>query len=216
MSSCVYSLFPIYTKESLVYLDEIEGEWTNKDGIRLLFAPVEANVSITVEPGDDEYIIEDGDTIRDIEKVAAYWQNELQKEIDPELSQFVEKGYFFQTIENDDTLKLKVKIAKIGENHFMDFYPSEEYDEEFMDHNLFPVHTFMKVEVSEQSLILTPFDLNKLVDLFESNKIRLRHEKINGAIMITAQPKEIQKFLTSYSRDLSVFQSPELYTKVGP
>ena len=59
------------------------------------------------------------------------------------------------------------------------------------------------------------FDLDKLKDLFDSNRIRLRHEKVNGAIMITAQPEEIQKFLISYSKDETVFEKPDYYVRVG-
>ena len=94
-------------------------------------------------------------------------------------------------------------------------YPAEEYDDEYMSHNLFPVHTFLKLQLDDNNLSLTQFDLDKLKDLFDSNRIRLRHEKVNGAIMITAQPEEIQKFLISYSKDETVFEKPDNYVRVG-
>ncbi|WP_258101595.1 hypothetical protein [Marinoscillum pacificum] len=215
MSSCVYSLFPIYTKDSLVYLKGLEGQWKNKEGDLINVIPLDANLTITVEPGEDEFIVVEGDTIRDTEKVAAYWQKELQKEVEPELAAFTEKGHLFQIIENNDTLSFKSKIAKIGSEHFIDMYPAEEYDDEYMSHNLFPVHTFLKLQLDNNNLSLTQFDLDKLKDLFDSNRIRLRHEKVNGAIMITAQPEEIQKFLISYSKDETVFEKPDYYVRVG-
>lgn len=216
MSSCVYSLFPIYTKESLVYLKDLEGTWENGEGGLIKFGALGGNLSITVTPGDDEFIVVEGDTIRDKEQVAAYWEKEMETSLAPELASLTDKGYLLEIIESDDTLKFKSKLAKIGDNYFLDMYPAEGIDDEFMSQNLFPVHTFMKLDIKDDQLTLTQFDLDKLTDLFESNRIRLRHEKVQGSIVITAQPEEIQKFLMSYSRDESVFDTPDNYKRVGP
>ena len=59
------------------------------------------------------------------------------------------------------------------------------------------------------------FDLEKLNDLFESNLIRLRHENVDGTILITAQPKELQKFFDTYADDESVFDTRETYSRAS-
>ena len=109
---------------------------------------------------------------------------------------------------------LRAKLAKIGDDHFLDLYPVDGMDDEYTSRNLFPVHTFMKLNLSGDYLEIVQFDMSKLTDLFKSNQIRLRHEKVDGAIMITAQPKEIQKFLDSYSEDEEVFENPEIYKRI--
>jgi len=72
----------------------------------------------------------------------------------------------------------------------------------------------MKMDMKDGKLNLTMFDLEKLNKLFDSNLIRLRHENVDGTVLITAQPKEIQKFLEKYADDESVFESIETYARV--
>ena len=66
----------------------------------------------------------------------------------------------------------------------------------------------------DKKLVLTPFDLEKLNRLFESNLIRLRHENVDGSVLITAQPREIQKFLERYSEDETVFEDADIYERI--
>ena len=89
------------------------------------------------------------------------------------------------------------------------------YSAEGLGSNMIPVHTFAKLKFSGMQLYLTSFDLEKLNKLFESNLIRLRHENVDGTILITAQPKEIQKFIDKYSEDESVFEDTETYQKAS-
>jgi len=72
----------------------------------------------------------------------------------------------------------------------------------------------MKVKLNGNKLDLIQFDLDKLNKLFKSNLIRLRNENVDGTILITAQPKELQKFLDKYSEDESVFEDGESYTRI--
>ena len=73
----------------------------------------------------------------------------------------------------------------------------------------------MKVSITDYELEVTSFDLEKLHKLFESNLIRMRHENVEGTILITAQPDEIQKFLDRYSDDNSVFEETETYSRIS-
>ncbi|MAE87049.1 MAG: hypothetical protein CMB80_30230 [Flammeovirgaceae bacterium] len=217
LSSCVYSLFPIYTKDTTVYLKELEGTWKGKEGGILVFSEMASTFSIeaiTVTPGDDEFIVVEGDTIRDKAKVAAYWEEEMHNVLGPKMPGILDKKYILTAIENGDTINLTAVLAKIGENYFLDMSPGEGLDDKYIDQNLFPVHTFLKLEVSNDQLVMTQFDLDKLKDLFESNRIRLRHENVNHSVVITAQPEDIQKFLISYSKDESVFSDPDQYQRV--
>jgi len=59
MSSCVYSLFPIYTEDTLVYLPELEGKWLEHDneGNYIVFesnAAIEASLSVKPGPADPQ------------------------------------------------------------------------------------------------------------------------------------------------------------------
>ncbi len=266
MSSCVYSLFPIYTEDTLVYLPDLVGKWQvgdNPDDY-LIFEPgfnVDATIKVgqpnkeavkasapkitknfSIEFDGDEYIIEEGDTIRDPEKIKAYYEKELEgtfQELGEKLAETMEgvakaitsiarpgyklgyssddQSYTMIAMHNGEKIKYNVHLAQIGEDIFMDLYPtdSEMSNKAFESMVWFPVHMFMKMELKDDRLILTHFDLDKMNKLFDSNLIRIGHEKIDGTVLITAKSEEIQKFFDKYSNDESVFDSSEEYKRIS-
>ena len=219
LSSCVFSLFPIYTKDTLINISAFEGEWVNKSGssIKVVKLGVISKMSVKVQPGDDDYIVQDGDTIRDKEAVAAYYENDLEEEITEILGKKL-TGYSRTMIEGEDSIKYRAHLAKIGNNTFLDLYPADEGSAftKALDGNFIPVHSFMKIQIDQDQLQLISFDLEKLQKLFKSNKIRLRHEEVDDLTVITAQPEEIQKFLNIYADRKDVLESPEIYQRTAP
>jgi hypothetical protein len=179
MNSCVYSLFPIYTDDTLVFLPGLIGQWEME--------------------GKSEEYIEFGSL--SVEK------NKLQNSLEGSAKQ--EKSYRIEITEGAEKEVYIGHIAKIGKDHFLDLYPMEDYSS-----NLIPVHTFIKLKITNNQLDLTAFNLEKLNKLFESNLIRLRHENVDGTVLITAQPKEIQKFIDQYSDDETVFEETEHYQRI--
>ncbi len=306
MNSCVYSLFPIYTEDTLVFLPELVGKWQsdpNNDEDFIEFIPMSEKKRIELgleeapptvvrksssidmvdntdgDPDTYSYFMKgdgwsiksdnpitvtiDGEEVSDPQLVKEHYdelfgelktdaENGLEKtllEIDSAskaegsdfgkmmedlgkgLSQLGEaikkteakfKGTAY--VSTDESYKMVVMsdgermpymahVVEIGEDYFLDIYPLPEYSDATFSTNLFPVHTFMKVGVEDGQLKLTQFDLEKLNELFESNLVRLRHEYVDGNVVITAQPTEIQKFLDRYSNDETVFEGEEVYTK---
>lgn len=297
MSSCVYSLFPIYTEDTLVFLPELVGKWESgyDDDDYISFEAIGQveDESITVnnqEPseyvdsmsgdgwsiksGDPISVTIDGKKITDREAIRAHYDttigngrklnkfeesmkpvlgkleegmkpildsaeknfepmvnglNEGLKKLSEDLKKVEEKaikkwgGTVYTT--NEESYKMVVMddgkrlvylahVVSIGTNYFLDLYPLPEFTDASFGENLFPVHTFMKMDITDGKLNLTLFDLEKLNKLFESNLIRLRHEKVDGQVLITAQPKEIQKFLEKYADDESVYESVDTYSRV--
>lgn len=267
MSSCVYSLFPIYTEDTLVFLPELVGKW--QDGYDnenyILFEALdkekEENIQVSldepseymdsmsgngwsIKTGDSISVVVNGEKITDRDKIRAHYDtlfgegketNELElglKNLGNGLSKlssalkkaearfegtaYVTKDESYKMIVMDDGERLVylAHVVSIGKDYFLDLYPLPEFSDAAFGENLFPVHTFMKMDITEGKLNLTMFDLEKLNKLFDSNLIRLRHENVDGTILITAQPKEIQKFLKKYSDDESVYESIETYSRV--
>ena len=180
MNSCVYSLFPIYTDDSLVSLPGLMGRWG-------------------MEGKEDEYI--EFSSLSPEENKSASSSNVKEKP---------EKSYRIEITEGAEKEVYVGHIAQIGKDHFLDLYPMDDYGS-----NLMPVHTFIKLKFTNNQLDLTAFNLEKLNKLFESNLIRLRHENVDGTVLITAQPKEIQKFIDQYSDDESVFEETEHYKRIS-
>jgi len=187
LNSCVYSLFPIYTDDTLVYFPELLGRWEME--------------------GDEDYI-----EFSNLPAEKDLFGNSSETE---SAEPAKVKNYRVVIMEDGDKKDYVGHIAEIGKDFFLDLYPNvQDYDATLYS-NLMPVHTFIKLKFIDDQLDLTSFDLEKLKNLFESNLIRLRHEYVDGSILITAQPKEIQKFLDRYSDDESVFEDKEIYKRAS-
>jgi hypothetical protein len=288
ISSCVYSLFPIYTEDTIVYLPELLGKWKAGEDPDdyILFEKMntdEVENIVVIDNEDEVYtdsIFGDGWKIRtngpitmkvngrlitDQDSIQSRYDAIMQKIASPEkrketelmfgkedsngretkvqtfgkadqgsltklldgAKDFVNKASFdgsYQitrdetykmiVIDDDERLVYQAHVVRIGDDMFLDLYPLAEYADSAFGQNMFPVHTFMKIKLNENKLDLTQFDLDKLNKLFKSNLIRLRNENVDGTILITAQPKELQKFLDKYSDDESVFEEAETYTRI--
>ncbi|MFC3879265.1 hypothetical protein ACFOSV_03715 [Algoriphagus namhaensis] len=287
LNSCVYSLFPIYTEETLVFLPELLGRWqlTGEQEDYIEFQRInsesEENIQVsdpvnessnevytdsitvngmTLRFNTDDGMMVEGKMVYDRDSIRMFYEriaqrvdfsddsenskstmeavgeslDALGKSIDAigkSLDAVTKAGGKVTSFEgsmyesNDESYRIIVMddgerteymghVAKIGKDHFLDIYPLAEYSDSGFGSNMMPVHTFMKLELKRGQLDMTQFDLDKLNRLFESNLIRLRHENVDGTVLITAQPEEIQKFLDRYSDDESVFEETDTYQKI--
>ncbi|MBN1986337.1 MAG: hypothetical protein JW761_08540 [Prolixibacteraceae bacterium] len=109
---------------------------------------------------------------------------------------------------DDIESEFSVHIVKLGGHYFLDFYMEEFFDDENLvlaSFHIIPVHTFAKLTVEENKLIINWFDQDWLEDLIEENKIRIHHENNGDFILLTAKPDELQKFVTKYVNSEEAF-----------
>lgn len=120
------------------------------------------------------------------------------------------KSYVLKlTDEEGKKSEFDVNIVKLGDYYFLDFYLDDVYDNNELDlaaFHVIPVHTFAKLEFSKNRLEIHWFDQNWLEDLIEANKIRIHHENNGDFILLTAKPKELQKFVTKYVNSEEAFK----------
>lgn len=123
------------------------------------------------------------------------------------------KSYLLNLKTKDDDIEresvFKVHILKLGGHYFLDFY-LEDYvndDEiELSSFHIIPVHTFAKLTVRNDTLTINWFDQDWLHDLIEENKIRIHHENNGDFILLTAKPRELQKFVRKYVNSEEAFK----------
>jgi hypothetical protein len=292
LPSCVFSLFPIYTADTLVFLPELVGKWYNdaENGETYVeFLPLQAEkerqshennlnniTAFSNSPFLDsaEFVIKgenwsirsfrpiemerNGQKYTDTLAIKKFYDSlfnglsrNRQMEAGNEKSDSASSGmitmlqdlgkmlkqmgkglqnlgdeargvdrstekfaYMMRQVDEGEVLTYKVYLVNIGKDYFLDIYPNSEDADNGLMINLFPVHTFMKIALDRDKMSITPFDLEKLNELFKSNLIRLRHEYVDGNVLITAQPEEIQKFLLRYSNDETVFNEPDTYSRI--
>ena len=75
----------------------------------------------------------------------------------------------------------------------------------------------MKFDFIDDEIVLTEFDNDRLIKLFQQNRIRLPHEipgEDEDYVVITASTDELQKFITRYANDKDAFNEPEKYYRL--
>jgi len=124
------------------------------------------------------------------------------------------KSYLLNCISNDEVTKYEVHLVKLGLNHFLDFYAYEPDNILSEDDGIAPkirTHTFAKISWGHNSLEIRHFaEVEWLEQLFDQRKIRIKHEIVGDDIVLTAGPKELQKFFLKYADD------PHVFTEVLP
>ena len=105
--------------------------------------------------------------------------------------------------------EFSIHIVELGGHYFLDFYMEEFADWDNLDlasFHIIPVHTFAKLTVEENKLIINWFDQDWLQNLIKENKIRIHHEDNDDFILLTAKPGELQKFVTKYVNSEEAFE----------
>ena len=184
LSSCVvYSFYPLYTDKDLFENDILLGEWFENDDEEIVFDEGES-----VWKFEHPFIGKKKDGIRDKRSYSLIVSAE-------------EKGEIVES-------KFSVHVIELGGQLFLDFYLEEYGGDEvtLATFHIIPVHTFAKLTVEEDRLIINWYDQDWLSGLINENKIRIHHENNDEVILLTAKPKELQKFVTKYVNSEEAFE----------
>ena len=184
-SGCVvYSFYPLYTKKDLFPNDILLGEWYESD---------EQEVKYETDLG---------------------WSFK-HRYVGQKEKGVIDSTSYLLTVKTEEQGKnvvseFNVHVIKLGGQLFLDFYLDDfqgTWEEiTLASFHIIPVHTFAKLTVEEDKLIINWFDQEWLGDLIEENKIRIHHEKNDDFTLLTAKPKELQKFVTKYVNSEEAFK----------
>jgi hypothetical protein len=171
-TSCIPSLFPLYTDEDLVTDDRIVGTWdAGDDGIwifeRLDFTP------------SNDFFSPD-------------WSDPGEKKTYKLVVREVTEG---------DTLEAAfvVHMLVLAGQHYLNYYPVDfELEHDFLAWHMVEANNFSKVWITQDSLSLGFFDPSYLEELIDQNRIKISHIRHDNGILLTAQTSELQKFVVKY------------------
>jgi hypothetical protein len=129
------------------------------------------------------------------------------------------KKYGFKIVDEEDTVSFEMGLIKLDDQYFIDLFPSEDdYGSlEYFARNYVPAHTFMKFDYIDDEIYLTEFDNERLIELFQQNRIRLAHEQPGedeDYVVITASTADLQKFIARYANDKDAFNETEKYRRL--
>lgn len=126
--------------------------------------------------------------------------------------EIIDSASYILTLPTEKENKMQVfsvHIVELGGQYFLDFYLDDFLDGENLllkDFHVVPVHTFAKLTMRNDSLLINWFNQNWLEDLIKENKIRIHHENNGEFILLTAKPEELQKFVTKYVNSEEAFK----------
>mgnify|MGYP001341156270 CR=1 FL=1 len=124
---------------------------------------------------------------------------------------YIDQGKLNDNIPSNDSANILVNIIKLGGTYIMDFYPNEnqhlENLNDFLQIHLLGVHTFGKLEIKDGKPSVFMMDREWIEKLFDENKIRIKHEVIDGDAVLTASTDDLQKFFTKYVNDKDAFDA---------
>ncbi len=193
--SCIPSLHPLYTEDKLVLIEDLLGIWT-ADTLDV----EDKKMKITINNDDGPH--------------SETWSFEKGSNKNYKLIHSDTKG---------KAARFNVHVVKLGVHYFLDFYRADPEKSDFEKHNisfdpdrlndletfhLFPVHTFAKLEITDEHLKISMFDYEFVEKLFKEKRIRIKHENVDDHIVLTAQPEELQQFLSKYADEAEAFMDP--------
>lgn len=114
-----------------------------------------------------------------------------------------DSSYFFAT------------TGRINGMYFLDLYPIDlDTESSFISVHLQPVHSFSRLQLTDNELEIEFFKDSWIKGLIENNQVRIKHEKVEDDILITASNKELRKFVEKYSGDERAFDDPLMLKNV--
>ncbi len=107
-------------------------------------------------------------------------------------------------------------LANLNGTMFLDLFPEEPQinANDFYKWHLFPVHTFYLVERIEPTLSLRSIDPNWLDEFLRAERNAIKHERVEGMVVLTADTDELQKFYLAHLQTEGAFAKPLAMTRV--
>ena len=195
ISSCtVLSFYPLYTQNELMKDDRIIGQWQSieKGGI----------------PGGPGPFYSDT-LIWNISFRKKDRQKEPNQPIDKNnkniANQFTYTLNIYDKSNPADNAKFSLHLVKLGNQTYLDFFPEDwDINNPILRVHLMPVHTFAIITIGDK-IHIQWLDSEWLKEMFDKNKIRIRHENNGNYTLLTAKPEELQKFIIKYSGNNDIF-----------
>jgi hypothetical protein len=124
-----------------------------------------------------------------------------------------DKSYDLIYTEEGVPARFDAHLVRVGEFLFLDTYPGEpDIKNGFYLIHLVPAHTFSRIEMEGDALRYAMLDLDWLKRMIAEKATDIGHEEMEGGILLTAPPNELQEFLLKYADDDNAFpDSKELH-----
>ena len=123
-----------------------------------------------------------------------------------------------QTDKNGKTGTFAGHLVRLDGTLFLDLFPQEPKlpQSEFYKAYIARLHTFLLVEQVTPTLRMAPMDMDWLREYVQQNPDAIRHEEIDGQILLTASTKQLQEFLIKHRKTKGAFGKPSDMVRQKP
>ena len=217
LSSCIPSLHSIVNEENRIVDDRILGDWQDKSEENAIWKFRKASILTFENEKLQNGVLnwsntEIGDPEISIERLKNIYPHE-----DINITKKEDLPYYVlmhqESEDENSKAYMKVEMTKIDGILYMDVYPLDiAYTGWRFASNYIGGHTFAKVEFSGGRMTISAFDGSFIENLIENKKIRLKHEVVDGDIILTASTEELRAFITKYGKKEELFDDSEELT----
>ncbi len=139
--------------------------------------------------------------------------------MNPEIA---DSSYRVTYYEDDEIAVLQGTLFQLNGVSYVDFTPEKgesHFTSDMTGFHHIPVHTLARVQFDMDSLLIYWYGDEWLNELFEQNRIRIKHETIDAPDydrhVLTASTDELQKFIKKYANDPKTVQEIEQIFESG-
>lgn len=182
LTGCLSTLYPIFHENDVVFNQRLLGSW--------------------------KYIEDKEEKFFEFRKIPEGRKSELTASI----RRVSDKGYLVSRTDSLGKVLSQsfVFLAKIGRNHYLDYYPAEMPSQKgtnkFYKSHFVKIHMSYKIDFKDNDHFeMKRFDGDFLDKLIADNKINIRHVVVEGSNIITASTDDLQKFIIQYSENQKAF-----------
>lgn len=203
LSGCfLKSLHPLVTDEDAVAVEGITGVW-EKDDQRWTFIKEGEyeDMTMTGIQGNAEFTITMTDEGSDSSEVTDHSYMVIYEDLSEGQ---VDSSYFFGA------------FAELNDALYLDLYPVDFGSLNFETSHYLPVHTFSKVSLDQDRLVISLFKDSWIEEQITDNRVRIKHERTEDTVLITARTEELQKFILKYGNMPEAYRDPINLDRVEP
>ncbi|MBV7529785.1 hypothetical protein [Chitinophaga sp. sic0106] len=189
LNGCITCLHPLYTLNDLVFDNRLLGTWQEASG----------------------------ESIWKLENVGESKKADGNKSsllgLETKLSS--DKSYKMTVTEGKQKAEFLFNLVKLGNNYYIDLYPSDQSEQnKLLEGSYIPVHIFARINIQTNSFVLQFVNAELIYKLLSENRIRIKHEMLEYASLITASTQELQQFVIKYADYKDFYGEPVTYRKI--
>lgn len=215
LSGCtLLSFYPLYTDDVLIKDDRLIGKWyvieeesgSDTDTMYWEIKSFSEEVTDSKSPFDSKKV--------EMEKIRIKESDRADKFDEHYIDDFT---YTLVMWKNSEELEdptdaadlFKLHLVNLNGETYLDFFMVgllDEWDNSIPSFHQIPVHTFAKIDFVDEGININWFDGDWFKQKLNENKIRIKHEVNSEHTLLTAQPKDLQKFVIKYADDPKAFE----------